>query len=103
MAKIANTNLTVTVQPEPAKVPVGLSTYFGYGFAILAAVASIYSGFQGNDTATITAGITALLTAVQTGGGRQAQAVAQIRAAAATAAPFIDAVQEGVKQDEPVS
>lgn len=72
---------------------VGLSTYLGIALSILAGIGTVIAAVRANDTATITAGVTTIATAVTTLGGRQAQAVAL----AARAAPLVVAGLDGLE------
>lgn len=60
-------------------VPVGPTSQFGFALTLIGAVGAIVAGIKGNDTATITAGVAALLTGLATLGGRFAQAVVLVR------------------------
>lgn len=71
----------------------GPSSSIGVGLTILGAVGTVIAAIKGNDIATATAGGGAIVTALTTLGGRFAQAVAAVQAAAAVANPWIDALQ----------
>lgn len=83
------------ITPTPA-VTMGFSTYLGAGGAIIGAVVMIISAIKANDTATITAGVAALLTAIATIGSRGRQAVELIRANAKTVERVMPLVSAGV-------
>lgn len=89
--------------PQPSTAPViqrGIATYLGLATTILGALAAIVAGADGNDTATVTAGLATILATIATMGGRYAQSVTAIKYAASDAAPLIDAAQEALA-DEP--
>lgn len=64
---------------EGPKVTWGVSSTLGVISTIAAAAGTTYAAIQANDTATITAGVATIATALTTLGGRFAQAVALVR------------------------
>lgn len=84
----------------PAPVSVGISTYLGIISTLAAGIGTVIAAAAGNDVATVTAGAAGILATLGTLGGRMAQAIAAVKAAAITAGPWIDAAQEALT-DEP--
>ena len=85
---------------NPAPVSVGISTYLGIISTLVAGIGTVIAAAAGNDVATVTAGAAGILATLGTLGGRMAQAVAAIKAAAIAAEPWIDAAQAALG-DEP--
>ncbi|WP_297775073.1 hypothetical protein [Mycobacterium sp.] len=88
---------TVHTQVSTPVVKVGPTTVLGTVGAIVGAAGTIIAAVKANDTATVTAGAMTLLTALSVLGGRYAQAVAAIRAAAVKARPLIDAALDAAE------
>ena len=82
----------VTLQPGPVdtRVQVGVTTYLGIVSTIAGAAGTTIAALKSNDTATAVAGISTILTAVATLGGRFAQAVALAKEGARLAKPYVD-------------
>jgi hypothetical protein len=74
------------------KVEIGISTYLGVGLAVAGGVGTIIAALHSNDTATVTAGVTTITTALATIGGRTSQALELARRVARGAAPIVDAL-----------
>lgn len=87
-------------QQESAKRN-GLATYLGLLVTLGGAVGAIVAALGNNDTATITSGGASVLVAVALMGGKYAQAVAAIKAAALAANPYIDAIQAALNAPSP--
>lgn len=79
--------------PVVPKVSWGPTSTLGVAGTIIGLVGGVVAAVKGNDVATAAAGAGAILTALTTIGGRMAQAVASVRAAATIANPWIDALQ----------
>lgn len=90
----AESNVIVNVKHSAVapKVEAGLSTYMGVILTLIGAVGSVIAALKANDTATVTAGTSAVLVALVTIGGRMAQAVAIAKQVATVAAPIVNAV-----------
>jgi hypothetical protein len=80
----------------PVDVPAGLSTKAGLLVTVLGLAAAVYAAIQENDTATVASGAAGILALLGTMGGRYAQSIAVIRAAAVVANPWIDAAQAAI-------
>lgn len=93
---MASTDATVNVAVKPTvvspKVEAGLSTYMGVILTVLSSVGAIIAALKVNDTATVTAGVSAILIALTTIGGRMAQATAIAKSAALVAQPFVNSI-----------
>lgn len=79
---------------QTPRIPVGVSTALGTALAVGSAAAAVLAGIDGNDTATVTAGGVAFLTAAATIGSRAAQAVTALRVVGRASRPWVDAVQD---------
>lgn len=84
-----------------ALVAWGPTSTLGVASTILGAAGAVVAAVKGNDVATAVAGGATILTAVSTIGGRMAQAVAAVRAAATVANPWIDAIQAAIAATPP--
>lgn len=73
---------------DTPSIPVGPSTQMALVLTIVAAIGTIAAAIRDNDVATITGGVTTLLTALGTIFGRSAQSVAAIKSAATAPASF---------------
>lgn len=90
------------IAPLTAPISKGVGTIFGLFLTIVAGVAAIVAGIDGNDTQAIASGTAAVLTGISTIGLRGAQAVAQIRAIAKVAEPIVEAAAQ-YTYDPPVT
>jgi hypothetical protein len=94
-----STPVKVSTQVSTPVVSVGPTTILGTLGAIVGAVGTVIAAVKANDTATVTAGAMTLLTGLSVLGGRYAQAVAAIRAAAVKFRPLVDAALDAAEGD----
>ncbi|MEJ7787496.1 MAG: hypothetical protein WKF96_22050 [Solirubrobacteraceae bacterium] len=78
-------------------VPVGIATVLSIISALAAGVGAVIAAAAGNDVATASASAAGILAVLGGAGGRYAQAIATIKAAAAVAGPWIDAAQDALE------
>jgi hypothetical protein len=99
----ANVSVGIGVEAQPVvpNVKWGPASWLGLILTILPIIGSVVAAIEGNDTATVTAGVGAILVALTTIGGRMAQAIAAARSAATIAGPWIDALQTALATTPP--